>query len=470
MEREGELPLENSVEVADYQDAEPAKFESENRHFNESEFVEKSASQLAHLLTDGERIDKSPSRESFAMSLSEQLLYSRAQQVIREKSIADSVDAPDLEPADRYEALRNANSSLEGTANEVSQHQPDTERLVGLVSYRPAFYDVLLGRALLGDEKSEKDLIAVALTRDDMEKNKAEWDALPPDQQYKNYMGMPQPVSTLREPRKFTGEETLGGKGFAIPVPEILKNVLTEHLNEINLANLAHQRDRAAIESGSSQRLFTSETAGQRLFSLLTEANGFTNVDGVIVPAAMEEDEAKRYAAAFVAYEEHFSHNEQAERESKEAERLEMIAQLEGMIATYESAPQIEQEARTLANQLQEARSRVEHLENRLKTAEQEERAASRALDSAGFFGKGRARRDHDSAFDELNAAQTELNDAQNRVAELTEQDKLTDEKVRAARMVRSGHPNGPIQPQRDLERHRATRWLPENEETNSSS
>lgn len=455
----GYSPDDESVDVADFVDTEAPKFETADRHPEEESIIEDAVSDIDSKLCIG--FDGRPNR-AYSQAMAEQLLFTVAQRELRKGPAADSIDSPDLSSGDRVGAIKMAHHVLATPAGEFAHtEQPHMDKLVN-EKFAPkdrGLYDVMLGRALLGDTNAERRLILFMLRQDDFDRKFAAWDELP-EEDHPMWGKTKAPMPAIRH---FTGEETLGGTGYdTVPVPENLKSLLIEHLNELNLANLAQATDRETIEAGANTRVFTHEKAGQKLLNILTKEHGFTTIDGVIVPADMPQEDAERYAAAFETYRQHFAETNSDTRQKNEEYRLQEIARLEGMIDAYNNAPKIRAEAASIDTKLQGARNEVQRYEDMLKRARVEERSALIDLNNAGFFGRGKARKQHENAMGETESVEAFLEDAKKKAEQLEAEAKQIGQKSLEASRIENSLRNGTYHKEQELESHRKVRWLPE--------
>lgn len=202
---------------------------------------------------------------------------------------------------------------------------------------------------------------------------------------------------------------------------------LVDRLNEINLVNLAAFEDEQAESEGKRGRLFGTPRS-EWLWKVL-KTNGFQEMDGLMLPKDMGEEDKTQYLGAFESYRELFDQANTSERKRLNSELIQSTENLEGLIAKYEEVEGLTGKVGSSYAPgeyevgLTNAQNSYKDTERSLSDARKEQEEAERQLRSANLFNRGGRERAWRKVVGEvqwlegqLKEAAQRLTDAQNNV------------------------------------------------------
>jgi hypothetical protein len=179
------------------------------------------------------------------------------------------------------------------------------------------------------------------------------------------------------------------------------KAFFVEHLNEINLVNLARFEDEQAIQAQKKGRLFGSKQDDEWLPKVL-KMNGFTESDGLLLPKDMDEEAKNEYLSAFEAYRQLFSEKNTSERQRLNEAQLKATEELEGLIAEYENIEQTRYKTGEFASRETNAQSHYNDIVRSLADARGGVATAEMRVRDANFFNRGARERELKDLQDEI--------------------------------------------------------------------
>ncbi len=187
---------------------------------------------------------------------------------------------------------------------------------------------------------------------------------------------------------------------------------LTKHLNEINMIELARGHDDEAQRAGRSGRMFVDNKAPAWLSRLMT-MNGFELADerllspesdgtkeefklgkGLLLPKDMDEDAKEKYVLAFGQYQQLFGEKNIAARQNLNEREEETLANIESLLAEYETAAQLDRSQPTHKQAVERAQQQLDQEKSDLNEARLALIDEQRRLDGAKWYNRGKRTKD----------------------------------------------------------------------------